>query len=321
MWIVKVIFALTLNLYVKDFNVLPLYSVAEEVGEIFRAEVMSNDTHKVTFKATLLDGITGDRIAELSTVEFDVPPRRLVSNVALAGVNNIVANEVWFNEDYETMVRELFGKGYFPENIYVLRAELHENDNIIAWAEKHIHIVEPGGPVLIYPGSEYSTTLDEINELRPTFVWTGNASRYRIKIIEVTKDGTPDDVIHLPAFIEEEVSRSYFDYPSGARPLEPGKKYAWHVIAIYQSPVRTIEMGSSIYGFKVRETVSEEVDEILAILEGVVSDEIISNLRDKDFHATGRIIFDGAEIDKRELIKIISEIKTGKHKLKRVELR
>ena len=97
---------------------------------------------------------------------------------------------------------------------------------------------------LIYPPHQ-----DTIHTRFPTFIWLpiapyDNTLTYSIKVVENKGDPNQDIFLYLPYLESHRLSTSQFVYPSYARQLERGKRYAWQVIAYNdkQEPVAYSEV-------------------------------------------------------------------------------
>ncbi|KUG26124.1 hypothetical protein ASZ90_004043 [hydrocarbon metagenome] len=73
---------------------------------------------------------------------------------------------------------------------------------------------------------------EEIGSEAITFKWeTGSTGPYKIKIVEIIGDQSPEEAIQRnKAFFEkEDIRMTMFQYPSSAPKLRDGKKYGWNV--------------------------------------------------------------------------------------------
>ncbi|RYU91712.1 hypothetical protein EWM62_07175 [Mucilaginibacter terrigena] len=76
-------------------------------------------------------------------------------------------------------------------------------------------------------------------EMQPRFTWTPVIPRptepvaYKIKIVEIVGDQSPEQAIHTnkPIFEKDSLASSAFQYPLNGPVLIPGKKYGWAIEA------------------------------------------------------------------------------------------
>lgn len=96
--------------------------------------------------------------------------------------------------------------------------------------------VEPlSPPQLIYPANK-----DSIETNSPVFNWIAPAPinlftslSYDLELTEMYPGQTEADAVqqNIPLFIQPGVTNTSYPYPGGASGLEPGKKYAWRIVA------------------------------------------------------------------------------------------
>lgn len=109
---------------------------------------------------------------------------------------------------------------------------------------------------LLYPLHQ-----DTIHTRFPTFMWLpiapyDNTLTYSIKVVENKGDPNQDIFLYLPYLESHRLSASSFVYPSYARQLEKGKRYAWQVVAYNdkQEPVAY----SEVFQFYVQPNVTRD---------------------------------------------------------------
>jgi hypothetical protein len=94
----------------------------------------------------------------------------------------------------------------------------------------------------------------------PTFKWAhtrqqpGPASTYKIRIIEIKGDQSPDEAFRTnkPFFEKDSIDALFFKYPANAERFQKGKRYAWGITASRNPPygeVKITESGINEYSF------------------------------------------------------------------------
>ena len=170
------------------------------------------------------------------------------------------------NAEYEEIVMKT---GTMPEGtyticVYVKDARTNEelgSDCIIR------PIKQPSPPELINPQDEGTLT-----EQLPIFLWTppmplrmGEFVTYQLNIVELLDGQVPIEAMEAnPAwFTDKNIISTSYQFPISARPLEPGKSYAWQVTAINEK--QNYEIGKSeVWSFTFKK---EEVPPVIQCQE------------------------------------------------------
>ncbi|GEM_PF-2554633 len=174
------------------------------------------------------------------------------------------------NSDYEEIVLRT---GTMPEGIYTICITVKdaETDEELGRGCVVQPITSISPPQLLNPEDEA-----ELTEPLPVFTWlpptplTGNYSvSYSLRIVEFLDGQVPLEAMEAnPAwFTEKNIPSTSFQLPISARPMEPGRKYAWQVTAYGNK----YEIGKSeVWSFTLEESQCNVViDSVVVTCNGI----------------------------------------------------
>lgn len=154
-----------------------------------------------------------------------------------------------------------------------------------------------------------------VNEF-PLFQWRGDAPRWRIAVYEMLPDqrSLEEAVSGIP-HLSTEVSASSLQYPSTARPLLPGRTYAWYVEGLVTGAGGvTQSQRSEIRSFSVATMTMESVSSLLDELERVLGpryQSVIAAIRSEGLSPSGVMRLNGSPISTSELLGILSQLRSN----------
>lgn len=184
------------------------------------------------------------------------------------GITRLTGNEVQpvrtanENRKYRDV---LLSTGSAPTGEYRICCEVVEEatDQVLGLDCKTITVNRMTIPVLIAPPDE-SEVLDRL----PVFSWMpsvppgpGQRISYELRLAEVFGRQTAQDaIVRNPLHLKlENLVRTVIQYPISARNLEPGRRYAWMVVAWEDRGTARVNLGESeVWWFTFQPSVSDE---------------------------------------------------------------
>jgi len=114
--------------------------------------------------------------------------------------------------------------------------------------------IPPLGPLLLIQpanGSELENMYPLFSWLPPTPAKSLNNLRYDIRLVEIQEQQSPADAIkdNLQVFTTAPLTTTNYPYTNNAASLEPGKKYAWQIIAMNNLTMIT---KSEVWSFSIK---------------------------------------------------------------------
>lgn len=172
----------------------------------------------------------GNLIFEGETSIFPVVPGTVVASPDL--VSGL--EKIYSDPEYEGM---LLQTGSVPAGIYVICIEVFHGISGEMLSRDCIdhEVFHPSMPQLLMPADAAAITEEYplFNWIPPMPVPAGQIITYRLRMVEVHGWQSPLEAMEAnPAwFTGENIMGNIFAYPADARPLEPGRLYAWQVQA------------------------------------------------------------------------------------------
>jgi alpha-tubulin suppressor-like RCC1 family protein len=210
--------------------------------------------HGTAEELSIPDGL----IVEAFTKVITLPP----------GITRLTGNEVQpirtqnENRKYRDV---LLSTGSAPTGEYRICCEVIEaaTDQVLGLDCKNITVNRMTIPVLIAPADE-----SEVPDKLPVFSWMpsvppgpGQRISYELRMAEMFGRQTAQDaIVRNPLHLKlENLLRTVIQYPISARELEPGKRYAWMVVAWEDRGSARVNLGESeIWWFTHQPSVSQE---------------------------------------------------------------
>ena len=201
------------------------------------------NTYKVFLTGSVTERTEGTIFEARSSV-FELPPG--IKNIAMKDLGSI--SILSSRKDYEEM---LIRTGTVKEGDYEICVTATNAEDKIDLGKGCINqsIVHPNPPILLYPcnGCEIETEVVEFSWTPITPPMPGVT--YGLKIVEILSNQTPEAAIqnNLAWFEKRDIPTTTLTYPTAARKLEPGKKYAWSVEAIgVRSEISSFNIGKEV---------------------------------------------------------------------------
>jgi len=145
--------------------------------------------------------------------------------------------------------------GTLPADVYDYHIQvLDANGKDVADADGTNTIInQQSKPILISPGSSFSTDPELIHSSQPLFEWFAQANSVNLNLYEVYPGQTtaPAVALNRPTFTISDINSSTFLYPAGATILEVGHTYAWQITANYSSVSGSSTLSSDLNWFTV----------------------------------------------------------------------
>ncbi len=207
-----------------------------------------------------------------------------------------------------------------------------------------LYISNPTSIILQFPGrSTAESEIEEVNTIFPFFQWYADAVaggiRYNIYVYEkLPEHRTIQDVLNYTPILQvENYGLNFFQYPTDSDPslpsgnivgavrlLQPGKIYYWTVEMVVPTSTSTIVIPSDVFRFRVAESVQNVVftPQIIIFLRQILGPEnegVLQSIIDGGFEPTGKITLDGSEIDISQLLIMLSQLQSGRIKVRKVE--
>ncbi|TKJ42898.1 hypothetical protein CEE36_06430 [candidate division TA06 bacterium B3_TA06] len=169
----------------------------------------------------------GTEIAHARSNVITIPPGG--KRIASADIRSI--QDEWYDPAYEEVVAR---RGALPAGVYTYCIRVEDESGAVLAEDCREHRgITPSPPKLLAPPNG-----SNITEPQPTFVWTPpvpptEGVTYRLRIVEIPEEMTPDEAISAaePWFEEKGITNTSLQYPMDARPLEEDSEYAWQVTA------------------------------------------------------------------------------------------
>jgi uncharacterized membrane protein YgcG len=129
--------------------------------------------------------------------------------------------------------------GRIPEGTYRACVVMASTNGLVLGEDcDSFTIVYPDAPQLIAPAPDENLTSQS-----PIFQWTpiqvppAYQVEYVLQVAEVLKNQTSEEALNssIVHYQQPDLSLTNLQYPADAQPFEPGKRYAWRVVAIDQN--------------------------------------------------------------------------------------
>src|SRR6187399_1925087 len=136
----------------------------------------------------------------------------------------------------QTLWDQMQRTGRIPEGTYRACVVMASTSGLILGEDcATFTIVYPDAPMLIAPAPGESITTQE-----PFFQWTpavvppAYPVQYVLQVAEVLANQTAEEALNagIPHYQQPDLDVTNLQYPPNAQPFEPGKRYAWRVVAM-----------------------------------------------------------------------------------------
>lgn len=247
---------------------------------------------------------------------FTITRTRTVTNLELGRGRGIPQREgdgYVFNDQAKIAFQEVaLPSGSMPAGSYRFTVNVRAADGSADTKDFTFVLTNPSSPVLIAP-----TNGETIAEDFPLFEWQYDGPRATISIFEMlpgqrsleeAASGTP----HATAT----VSTRSFRYPSfGARSLQSGKTYVWHVNGLVGVAGGTnLELRSGLRSFSVSTTRKQSLSWILQELESALPPSykaVFDQIRAQSLSPTGTFRLNGSPISITDLLNVLNDIRSS----------
>ncbi len=142
--------------------------------------------------------------------------------------------------------------GTFPPDNYTYRMEIVDQNGTILVTDDGINVVTNihYNPELIWPGADFTSSIQEVNTQYPVFQWFGQLDRYDFYLFELLDGQTPQEATrNIPVYKQENISSTSLIYPVYAEKLVDGKKYAWYILGKISTAKGDKELPSQPFRF------------------------------------------------------------------------
>jgi hypothetical protein len=158
-----------------------------------------------------------------------------------------------------------------------------------------------------------------VNSLLPTFSWTTEKPRARLKVYEKLPhhQSAQEAVTGIP-HLSVNVETNVFNYPPDARKLETGKTYYWFVEALVSTNRGDEVKQSEIRAFRIQ---SANMTALSLLLERLLSTygadlaPVLVSMQSMGLQLTGDVTLDGGRVTREELARLFDSFVTNQTKL------
>jgi len=263
----------------------------------------------ITIDAILADGSSFPAAVYLETDPFEIDNYKVISNLDLVNENPHVG-EYTVRQDAKRRLEETaLPGGRVPAGIYrFLVGVTPVGGGSGATAEFTIEPTNPTSLELRFPmdGAESPTEF-------PYFEWNYDGARARLSIFEqLPGQSSPEETASGVPHLSETVGTNSFQYPSaGARPLSPGKTYAWFVEGLStMSGGGEVGLKSEIRSFHLPlpgagSLTSNFLEELERAL-GPRHRDVFDQIRSEGMIPEGSMSLDGSALPQSELVRLLN---------------
>ncbi len=226
----------SLNAQNVSVTLLPPPPNQMHLSDLWHILLFNNDntTYKIYLRATGYEGSdkSGKLIADAQTRVIELPASRTPLRVTGTMVQPVTVNKS--DARYESIIRST---GTVPSGEYYFCVNIIDAGTGVSLAEDCLDqvVLNTSGPMLVAPLSEepLQDTLPTFSWLPPTPVSAGTQVRYRLRIVEIYGDQSPEQaMLSNPSWFERsDLLVPMMTYPFTARSFLNDKKYAWFVSA------------------------------------------------------------------------------------------
>ncbi len=283
----------------------------------------ANAVMTINLDVQLANGTTHTQAAQFISKVFLINGSRTVTNLELGKGKAIPDSMYIFNQSAKTAFQDVaLPSGAMPAGSYTFRVDVRSADNSSSDTKFFTFVLSnPSTPVLLAP-TDGETVVEEF----PLFEWQYDGPRATIAIFEALPgqqsleeiaSGTP----HLTATV---TTRS-FRYPAtGARVLQPGKRYVWYVTGLVGVAGGTsLQLRSQPRSFTVSNTRRNSLGWLLQELESTLPTTwkpVFDQIRAEGLSPAGTFRFNGSPISITDLLKVLNDIRSNPESVSAVNL-
>lgn len=277
----------------------------------------------INLDVQLANGSTYMQAAQFISKIFSINGARTVTNLELGKGKAIPDSMYIFNQGAKTAFQDVaLPSGAMPAGSYMFRVDVRTVDGSSTDTKFFTFVLSnPSTPVLMAP-SDGETVVEEF----PLFEWQYDGPRATIAIFEALPgqlsleeiaSGTP----HLTAT----VSTRSFRYPAtGARVLQPGKRYVWYVTGLVGVAGGTsLQLRSQPRSFTVSTSRRNSIAWLLQELESALPTTwkpVFDRIRAEGLSPSGTFRFNGSPISITDLLKVLNDIRSNPESVSAVNL-
>jgi hypothetical protein len=218
---------------------------------LFTITIYNDAIEKANLRGVLT--ITGDVYGKVALGTKYIPS--LKANEVYPPFSNKAFDKYEVDRSNEAFFQAAISTGLLPSDIYTYRFDLFNEENKILLTIEDKNIVENviARPELIYPGSEFSSKPEPMEQKYPLFQWFSQATEFDIAVYPVNDfQKSPEEVVlNRPVYQQKGLKKSGFMYPSSAEALKEGQVYAWQVTAYQQTSKGKQALKSNVLWFNV----------------------------------------------------------------------
>lgn len=226
-----------------------------------------------------------------------------------------------YDDFIDSMEDEILQTGHLPNGSYELTMQAFDVDGApISELALLSFSIESASPIiLITPGSPIGSTIYEIGDANPLFVWASNLKDTEIQLYELDDENISVDQLESMDPVQTIINGEYantYAYQASDHMLIDGKVYAWRVEGqlINPAPSSTDPLTSAYYLFKylADSTADPTIQTINNIVNNIVDPEVqlLVNLMNNGY-TFNNVVINGQSIPPEDLINILMQIQNG----------
>lgn len=226
-----------------------------------------------------------------------------------------------YDEFIDSMEDEILQTGHLPNGSYELTMQAFDSEgSSISGLSSLVFSIESASPIiLITPGSPIGTTIYEIGDANPLFVWASNLKDTEIQIYELDDENISVDQLESMEPVQTIINGEYantYAYQGSDYILIDNTVYAWRVLGQLINPAAssTDPTTSEYYLFKF--VSDSSVDPTIQTINNIVNNitdpqvQLLVNLLNNGY-TFNNVVINGQTIPPEELINILMQIQNG----------
>ncbi|MEO8166829.1 MAG: hypothetical protein ABI623_01190 [bacterium] len=277
----------------------------------------------INLDVELAAGSSYSSAAQFISKVFSINGSRTVTNLELGKGKPIPDSMYIFNQSAKAAFQDVaLPSGAMPAGSYTFHVDVRTADGSSGDTRIFTFVLSnPSTPILMAP-TDGETVVEEF----PLFEWQYDGPRATIAIFEqLSGQQSLEEIASGTPQLTATVSTRSFRYPpTGARALQPGKRYVWYVTGLVGVAGGTsLQLRSQPRSFTVSTSRRNSIGWLLQELESTLPTTwkpVFDQIRADGLSPSGTYRFNGAPISLTDLLKVLNEIRSNPESVSAVNL-
>lgn len=289
------------------FWITDVFNIGYRDADFFNLNINHNETQEILYYLLIKIKRDNKDVITLSTEPFTLKPyENITITPSSFNTERFRIQDVEFNESLDTLKRIILSTGKLPRGNYFLYFEIIRSGSSTHEASFgcSFDIMDEYGVEALSPGVPFGAPLVTSNE-NPVFVWSGKCDSFKLTLSMIVNFNlSPEELLDKYKILEKDLSGNtmMFSYPREFPPLTAGY-YIWRITGFVKTSAGIQKIHSMPLCFKIEDLGSDEIIKILK--KKIGNNEVINEINNKRFKATGNITLDTKPITIEEFKKLL----------------